>query len=80
MARPFIIPDPNDRSVNSPSIIVKSPQIVGYYNSLNKGDTKERVVESVKAWYIKKAKEAGWEKATFHGSDCLLEVNVTLKK
>lgn len=80
MSRPFIVPDPNDRSVNSPSIIVKSTQILGYYNSLNKDDKKERVVDSLKTWYKQKAKETGWKKATFHGSDCLLEVKVALKK
>ncbi len=72
MAKPHSIPDPNDRSVNSPSYIAVSYQVLGYYNAHNKDDKKERVVESVKKWYIKRALEEGWHRASFHGSDCLL--------
>lgn len=78
MAKPHAIPDPKDRSVNSPSYIVNATQVLSYYNSNNKDDKKERVVESVKKWYSEKAKEEGWQKASFHGSDCLLEVTVQL--
>jgi hypothetical protein len=78
MARPYSMPDPRDRSVNSPSIIVKAAQVLGYYNAVNKDDKKERVVDSVKKWYIEQAKKEGWAKASFHGSDCLLEASVKL--
>ncbi|WP_290519535.1 hypothetical protein [Alcanivorax sp.] len=80
MAKPHSMPDPKDRSVNSPSYIASAAQVLGYYNAHNKGEKKERVVGSVKDWYIDKAKKEGWEKATFHGSDCLLEVTVALKE
>lgn len=79
MAKPYSIPDPKDRSVNSPSCIVNATQVLSYYNSQNKEDKKERVVESVKKWYSDQAKLEGWEKASFHGSDCLLEVTVEIK-
>ena len=78
MARHYLIPDPQDRSVNSPSIIVNSQKVLSYYNAKNKSDQKERVVDSVKNWYIKEAKKEGWHYATFHGSDCLLEVDVKI--
>jgi len=80
MAKPHSMPDPNDRSVNSPSYIADASQVLGYYNAHNKDDKKERVVESVKKWYVENALKEGWHKASFHGSDCLLEVNVELKK
>ena len=80
MAKPHSMPDPKDRSVNSPSCIAKGNQVLGYYNAHHKDEKKERVVESVKKWYVDQAKKEGWEKANFHGSDCLLEVSVEVKK
>lgn len=80
MAKPHSMPDPKDRSVNSPSYIADSSQVLGYYNAHNKEDKKERVVDSVKNWYVDSALREGWSKAVFHGSDCLLEANVELKK
>ena len=72
------MPDPKDRSVNAPSIIASSEQVLGYYNSKNKSDKKERIVDSVKNWYKEEAIRQGWENANFHGSECLLEVTVIL--
>ena len=80
MPKPHAMPDPKDRSVNSPSYIADSAKVLGHYNANNKEDKKERVVESVKKWYIESALKEGWHRATFHGSDCLLEVNVELTK
>ncbi len=78
MSRPYSMPDPKDRSVNSPSIIAKAPQILGLYNSQHKNAKKERVVDSVKEWYSEQALNEGWTSATFHGSECLLEASVQL--
>lgn len=79
MARPFLAPDPRDRSVNEPSTIISSTQVLGFYNQENPSDKKERVVKIVKDWYIDKMKEEGWDKADFHGNQCVLQVEVELK-
>lgn len=79
MARPRIFPDPNDRSVNSPSIIVDSVDVLGYY-SQQTGDEKERVVDSVKDWYKKEAVNQGWASAEFHGNQCVLIANIERKQ
>ena len=73
--RPRLFPDPNDRSVNKPSIIVGPEDILGYYNQAT-GDDKERVVDSVKDWYKAEAIKQGWNKADFHGNQCLLEADI----
>jgi hypothetical protein len=78
MARPFVIPDPRDRSPNSPTIIVSCIQVLGFYNQENSHDTKSRVVEKVQDFFKEKAENLGWHKATFHGNQCLLEVNVQI--
>jgi len=74
VARPFVIPDPRDRSINEPSVIVGPNQVLGYYNQHNKTDKHERVVESVKHWYAQQAKNAGWHEQVFSGSQCILTV------
>ncbi|NDV24113.1 hypothetical protein [Desulfovibrio sp. JC022] len=80
MARPFIAPDPNDRSVNEPSVVVSANQVLGYYNQENKDNKRERVVDSVKSWYMDKMEEAGWSEAKFTGSQCVLGANIKLEK
>jgi len=79
MARPFVAPDPKDRSVNEPTCVVSSAQVLGLYNQQNQDGKKERVVDSVKDWYVQQMKDAGWHNATFHGSQCLLEAKVALQ-
>ena len=79
MARPYIAPDPKDRSVNEPSFIVSSAQIIGLHNQENPNDKKERVVESVKEWYVNRMKKEGWDKVEFHGNQCVLQAEVELK-
>lgn len=77
MARPFIIPDPKDRSVNEPTKVVSANQVLGFYNQ-STGDKKERIVESVKEWYKQTMRDNGWGDATFHGNQCVLTANVKL--
>lgn len=79
MARPYTAPDPKDRSVNEPSFIASSTQIIGLYNQENPSDKKERVVDSVKEWYEHRMKNEGWDKVEFHGNQCVLQAEVTLK-
>lgn len=75
MARPRVFPDPDDRSVNNPSIIVNTEDVLGYYNQQT-GDDKERVVESVKTWYKDEAVKQGWNSAEFHGNQCVLIADI----
>lgn len=79
MARPRVFPDSNDRSINNPSIVVNSDEVLGYYNQQT-GDDKERVVESVKQWYKEEAAKQGWSTAEFHGNQCVLTADVERKK
>ncbi len=78
MARPRVLPDPNDRSVNNPSIIVDALDVLGYYNQQT-GEDKERVVDSVKEWYKQEAIKQGWSAAEFHGNQCVLTANIERK-
>jgi hypothetical protein len=78
MARPFVAPDPKDRSVNEPTSVISAAQILGLYNQENPTDKKERVVDSVKSWYVNEMERCGWSKATFHGNQCVVEAKVQL--
>ncbi|WJV64586.1 hypothetical protein PCO87_11525 [Pectobacteriaceae bacterium C52] len=77
MARPFVAPDPKDRSVNAPTFIVSSTQVLGLYNQEN-NEKKERVVDSVKDWYSARMKQEGWADIQFHGNQCVLTASVKL--
>lgn len=78
MPRPFELPDPNDRSVNEPTAIMSSRQVLGLYNQENPDDKKERVVDSVKEWLESHAKQAGWAASKFSGSQAILTANITV--
>lgn len=74
MPRPFIFPDPNDRSPNSPSVIVSAPQILGIYKQYT-GESMERVTKKVQDWFCDKAKsQYNWDSASFSGSQCVLAI------
>ena len=80
MARPFVAPVPEDRSVNEPSVIVSATQVLGFYNQENE-EKRERVNDTVKKWYKETMmKDYGWSKAEFSGNQCLLEAKVSLEK
>lgn len=80
MARPFVFPDPNDRSPNAPSFIVGAPQVLGLYNQENEAEKMERVTEKVQNWFKAKAKKEGWHGASFSGSQCVLTVELRVRK
>ena len=75
MSRPFVFPDPDDRSKNNPAVIVTSEQVIGLYNQYNEnGEEVQRVSGTVKDWFTKEAQEnQGWDDAKFVGSQCILE-------
>lgn len=76
MSRPFVFPDPDDRSKNDPSTIVTSQQVIGIYNQYNvEGDEMQRVTDKVKEWFLAYSKEQGWDEATFAGNQCILKNN-----
>ena len=79
MARPFVAPDPRDRSVNEPTQVVSAAQVIGLYNQESGSEKKERVVDSVKDWYKKRMETAGWSDVVFHGNQCVLSAEVQLK-
>lgn len=79
MARPFVFPDPNDRSPNDPSVIVSPTQVLGIYKQYT-GERMERVTSKVQDWFCEKAETYGWDVARFSGNQCILEVNLTKKQ
>lgn len=78
--RPYVFPDPLDRSPNHPSIIVKPADVLGNYNRAHRDDKRERVTDPVKNWFVQEALKQGWKAAKFHGSDCVLDADVKLVK
>lgn len=80
MARPFVAPDPKDRSINEPSAIISATQVLGLYNQENPEDKKERIVPSVKSWYEARMRKEGWDTSVFHGSQCVLTAKIELKQ
>lgn len=72
MARPFVFPDPNDCSPNSPTIIVNPTQVLGLYNQ-ETGEQMQRVTSKVTDWLCETAiKKYGWGDAVASGNQCIL--------
>lgn len=79
MARPYIFPDVNDRSIDSPSVIVSPRQVLGNFNKIN-NENRVQVTDTVKKWFIDEAKRLYWTEAVFHGNQCVLSVNLKIDK
>lgn len=77
--RPFVFPDPRDRSINSPSEIASSAQVLGNYNQAHH-EKREKVTDNVKDWFKAEAGRQGWSDAAFHGNQCVLSVNLKIDK
>jgi len=76
MPRPFVFPDPNDRSPNNPSVIVSPAQVLGLYNQYN-DDKMEKITKRVQEWFVNKADEYGWTERRFSGNQCFLSLDLT---
>lgn len=76
MARPYVFPDPDDRSKNDPSYIVSSQQVLGLYNQENcEGDEMQKVTKKVQEWFMDRAHQEGWDEYSFSGNQCILKNN-----
>lgn len=72
---PFEFPDPKDRSVNEPHIIIERPKILGLYNQSNNTNAKN-VSESVKEWIVAEGKKQGFSTVEVVGSAAMLGANI----
>ena len=78
IGRPFEFPNPDDRSVNEPHVIVERPQILGLYNQAHPGEDAKKVSETVKNWFIAEALKLRWNSAKFVDSYAVLEASVVV--
>ena len=75
--RPHEMPDPDDRSVNDPHVIVEGKAVVGYYRQT---DPKAKVVsQTVRDGYEAAAKAAGWKEVTWVGDAAVLRADIVRK-
>ena len=75
MPRKYVLPDPDDRSKNDPSIIVSSKKVLGIYNQEHDDEDMQKVTQKVQEWFKSKAIEKGWDDVRFSGGQCILENN-----
>lgn len=81
MARPFMMPDPNDRSYNDPAVIVSPQQVLGIVNqNSKKGKKALNVTQEVRDEFERLADDAGWDNIEFIGQQCMLKVTLPDKK
>lgn len=76
--RPYEMPDPDDRSVNAPHVIVEGKAVVGYIRQTV--EPKAKVVsQTVRDGYEAAAKSAGWADITWVGDAAVLKADITRK-
>lgn len=77
MPKPYPFPDPNDRSPNSPTVIVPSNKVLYLYNKNHPEEQNmQKVTEKVQTWFIDESKnQYHWNNAHFAGSDAILGAN-----
>lgn len=74
--RPFEFPDPNDRSVNEPHIMLERREMIGLHNQANPGAEAKNVSDTVKTWLEREAKSRGFNTVAFVGNTAILGANV----
>ena len=83
-----MFPDPNDRTINQPALLIEPIDVVKIchscgYNQTVSGTTivdteKALVTTTMKNWFIQRAANSGWAEAEFVGSQCFLKAKLTL--
>lgn len=76
--RPYEMPDPDDRSVNAPHVIVEGKAVVGYVRQTEDPEAKV-VSQAVRERYEAAAKSAGWADVTWVGDAAVLKAKVIRK-
>lgn len=77
MARPYEFPDPKDRSVNNPQVLVESSAMLGLYNQANPVQY-GYVAQAVRSWFETEVRKAGWTFVSFVEPSAVLGVEVHL--
>ncbi len=78
MGRPYEFPDPKDRSVNNPHVLIERDAILGLYNQANPSNTYANLAEAVRDWFEAEAKRAGWVSVQFVDQAAVLTANIAL--
>mgnify|MGYP000952661188 CR=1 FL=1 len=76
--RPYDFPDPNDRSVNNPHVLVERDAVLGLYNQANPGNTYTNLAEAVRTWFVAEARRIGWTSVQFVDQAAVLVATVQL--
>ena len=78
MARRQEFPDPRDRSINEPTVILNNTKVLALFNQENTEDKAKYVSENVRRWVQQGAKDRGWQEVEWHGNQAVLKANLTL--
>lgn len=80
MAKKYVFPDPDDRSVNSPSVLLEKKKVLGLYNQEHpEEEDMERVTEKVQKWVDSEARNEGWNQTENVGGGQILLKRTDLK-
>ena len=71
MPKPYVFPDPDDRSKNSPYADVPSARVINLYNQSTDSDAR-RLTEKIRTWFKQEALDLGWDDAEFSDTGCRL--------
>ncbi len=78
--RPHEMPDPDDRSPNSPHIIVERKSVLGLYNQAHSSKPAKVVSETVRKWFDGDATGIGWADTTWvDDNTVMLRANIVRK-
>ena len=71
-------PVPEDRTPNSPCVLLEKDDVLSIYNSDTRNITKYQKDDDVVKWFQQAANLFGWERCEFHGCQCLLYAKISL--
>lgn len=78
MPRPHDFPDPRDRSINEPTVIMSNTKTIALYNQENPEDRAKNVSENVRRWVQGEAGKRGWAHVEWHGNQAVLKADLKL--
>lgn len=86
MPRRTKFPSPGRCTIEDRAVLCPADRVLALYNEANGNDTRERICEAVREWFIKRALAKGWAGVRFvkdvqssHGAGCILWIKAPVE-
>ena len=70
------LPDPDDRSVNEPVIVITTSSILTIFNNEDPHAEADIITDNIITWFEERAYDSGWADVQVYGKQCVMIAKV----